>query len=411
MSLANTLVDGDTNGAFDVFVHDLQTGVTSRVSVSSAGVQANGDNGMPAISPDCRYVAFDSGADNLVDGDTNGAPGMFVHDLQTGETSRVNVSGGTPAISSGGRYVAFVSSADNLVVGDTNGKADVFVYDRLTGETSRVSISSAGAQGNNISYRPSIHTDGRYVAFDSHANSLVDGDTNGVQDVFVHDRQTGVTSRVSVSSAGVQGNNGSSSSSAAISSDGRYVAFESWADNLVDGDTNGAWDVFVHDLQTGVTSRVSVSSEGVQGNGGSSMSSFSFYGRYVTFHSEADNLVVGDTNDERDIFVHDRQTGVTSRVSVSSAGVQSNDDSYVPAISSDGRYIAFESEADNLVVGDTNDERDIFVHDRLSSKLCTGDFDVDTDVDGEDLLIQLNEDTEESLDKFAENFGRNDCPN
>ena len=395
-------------------------GITTRVSISSADVQGNNGSIYPSISSDGQYVAFSSFADNFVDDDTNGAYDVFVHDRQTGETSRVSVSsaGGqgnndsgviTP-ISSDGRYVAFASGADNLVDGDTNGVSDVFVHDRQTGETTRVSVSSAGGQGiNGGGGTPSISSDGWYVAFVSSADNLVDGDSNLRGDVFVHNRQNGETTRVSVSSAGGQGNNGSSTSSPSISSDGRYVAFESFADNLVDGDTNGAQDVFVHDRQTGETSRVSVSSAGGQGKDGSSMSSFSFDGRYVAFISPADNLVGGDTNGENDIFIHDRQTGETTRVSVSSTGGQSNDDSYLPSISSDGRYIAFESEADNLVADDTNGDRDIFVHDRLSSMLCTGDFDVDSDVDGEDLFTQVNEDTGVSLDEISENFGRDDC--
>ena len=218
----------------------------------------------------------------------------------------------------------------------------------------------------------------------------------------------GITTRVSISSADVQGNNGSIYPS--ISSDGQYVAFSSFADNFVDDDTNGAYDVFVHDRQTGETSRVSVSSAGGQGNNDSGViTPISSDGRYVAFSSGADNLVDGDTNGVSDVFVHDRQTGETTRVSVSSTGGQSNDDSYLPSISSDGRYIAFESEADNLVADDTNGDRDIFVHDRLSSMLCTGDFDVDSDVDGEDLFTQVNEDTGVSLDEISENFGRDDC--
>jgi Tol biopolymer transport system component len=172
------------------------------------------------------------------------------------------------------------------------------------GKTSRVSISSAGVQGNNGSWEPSISSDGRYVAFHSEADNLVAGDTNGINDIFVHDRQTGETSRVSISSTSVQGNN--YSWVASISSDGRFVTFHSFADNLVAGDTNGEDDIFVHDRQTGETSRVSISSAGVQGNNGSKVSSISSDGRFVAFYSWADNLVAGDTNGINDIFVHDR---------------------------------------------------------------------------------------------------------
>src|SRR6185436_2049194 len=197
-----------------------------------------------------------------------------------------------------GRYVAFDSLAGNLVPGDTNGKRDVFVRDRQAGTTTLVSISSTGTQGGADSGGPVLSGDGRYVAFWSRAAVLVPDDTNVAPDVFVHDRQTGTTIRVSVDSAGVQGNDDSYPTS--ISRDGRYVAFTSLATNLVPGDTTGAQDAFVHDLVTGSTIRVSVDSNGAGGQGGPHGSSFlpklSGDGRYVVFQSEATNLVPGDTN-------------------------------------------------------------------------------------------------------------------
>jgi Tol biopolymer transport system component len=145
--------------------------------------------------------------------------------------------------------VAFVSDATNLVANDTNGSTDVFVHDRQTGTTTRVSVDSAGVEGNGISNFPSISSDGRYVALESDADNLVADDNNGSADVFVHDLQTGTATRVSVDSAGVEGNGNSNAPS--ISADGRSVAFESDADNLVAGDTNTAPDIFVDDLQAG----------------------------------------------------------------------------------------------------------------------------------------------------------------
>jgi len=384
-SYASNLVPGDTNDASDVFVHDRLTGVTERVSVDSAGNQGSGWSEFPAISADGRYVAFESEASNLVSGDTNWVPDVFVHDRLTGATERVSVdSAGNqgnswselPAISADGRYVAFQSYAFNLVPGDTNG-ADVFVHDRQTGVTERVSVNSAGNQANSDSWSPAISADGRYVAFDSGASNLVAGDTNYALDVFVHDRQTGVTQRVSVDSAGNQGNDYSWSEFPTISADGRYVAFQSHAFNLVPGDTNDASDVFVHDRLTGVTERVSVDSAGNQGNTWSDLSAISADGRYVVFDSDASNLVSGDTNSTWDVFVHDRLTGATERVSVHSAGNEGNGSSWdrinfspyrsvVSAISADGRYVAFQSYASNLVEGDTNGANgasDVFLHD------------------------------------------------
>jgi Tol biopolymer transport system component len=368
LSGASNLVPGDTNGVDDVFVHDRLTGQTTRVSVASDGTEGNGHSESPSISADGRYVAFASYASNLVPGDTNGVMDVFVHDRLTGQTTRVSVaSDGTqgngesryPSISADGRYVAFMSYASNLVPGDTNGVMDVFVHDRLTGQTTRVSVASDGTQGNGDSVSPSISADGRYVAFMSYAYNLVPGDTNGKADVFVHDRLTGQTTRVSVASDGTQGNDGSGGAS--ISANGRYVAFVSGASNLVPGDTNGVDDVFVHDRLTGQTTRVSVASDGTQGNGDSWWPSISADGRYVAFMSWASNLVPGDTNGTWDVFVHDRLTGQTTRVSVASDGTEGNSDSIYPSISADGRYVAFQSWASNLIPRDTNGAWDVFV--------------------------------------------------
>ena len=244
-----------------------------RVSVASDGTQANDWSTRPAISADGRYVAFESQATNLVPGDTTGLGDVFVHDRDTGETKRVSIASDgtpgngvsfTPSISDGGRYVAFGSAASNLVPSDSNGTDDVFVYDRETEETERVSVPSKGGQGDRVSYGPFINADGRYVAFESQATNLVPGDTNGWGDVFVYDRETRETELVSLAFDGAQGNDISFDPS--ISADGRHVAFWSFAINLVPGDTNGKADVFVRDRQTQQTERVSLSSSGVEGD-------------------------------------------------------------------------------------------------------------------------------------------------
>lgn len=379
-------------------------GITTRVSVSSAGGQANGRSGVGAISPDGRFVALVSDASNLVSGDTNGHLDVFVHDRQTGATELISVDslGGQgndasydPEISEDGRFVAFNSRASNLVSGDRNvcltptslDCQDIFVHDRWTGVTELVSLDSAGTQANDGSFGAAISADGRFVAFSSDASSLVKGDTNGWRDVFVHDRQTGDTERVSVGSSGAQGN-WNSDGAAAISGDGRFVVFDSYASNLAPGDLGTCpvdepypvtcQDVFVRDRDTdedgvfdergGVsTSMVSVSSAGSQGNESSSVASISGDGRFVVFKSRASNLVPGDTSGD-DLFVHDFKTGATERVNADSAGNEAKGEFFTfgADISSDGRYVAFDSFASNLVPGDTNGNWDVFIRDRQS---------------------------------------------
>ena len=356
-------------------------GVTERVSVSSAGTDGNQQSERSAVSADGRFVVFVSLADNLVPGDTNNEADIFVHDRLTGTTERVSVSSREeqangdssflglfqePAISGDGRFVAFASTATNLVARDTNNAEDIFVRDRLNGTTERVSLTGSGGQANADSSFASISADGQFVAFGSFADNLVAGDTNFTSDVFVRDRLNGTTERVSVSSAGAEGN--SASDGNAISADGRFVAFESFAFNLVPGDTDdAAVDIFLRDRQNGTTEGVSLVPAGSSGLVQHSTSpAISADGRFVAFDSTESNLVPGDTNGRRDIFVRDRQTGILERVSLTDADGESNEDSFTPDISADGRFVVFGSLASNLVAGDTNQASDIFVRDRVA---------------------------------------------
>ena len=351
--------------------------VTSRVSVDSAGVQGNADVQFKnrCVSGDGRYVVFYGDASNLVPNDTNSAQDVFVRDLWLGITTLVSVdSAGVqgnyhsywPTISADGRFVAFESRATNLVPGDTNGAYDIFVHDLQTGATTRASVDSSGAQanGNSYGFGCSLSADGRYVAFGSDATNLVPGDTNGIKDFFVRDLVAGTTERVSVDSAGVEAN--ATTIEAELSADGRYVVYFSAASNLVPGDTNGVADVFLRDRAIGSTTRLSVDPAGVEGNGISRSPSMSADGRYVAYCSWATNLVPGDANSAADVFVLDRQSGTTTIASLDSSGVEGDSYSYYPSISADGRWVAFYSNATNLVPGDTNALPDVFVHDRHS---------------------------------------------
>jgi Tol biopolymer transport system component len=395
------------------------TARTTRVSVSTSQQQGDRPSWTAGISASGRFAAFTSQATDLVPGDTNDRQDAFVIDRKNGRTQRVSVSsggaqakagpnpdGGSAAlgISANGRYVLFRSDASNLVPGDTNGKMDAFVCDRATGKTRRIppaglgvyagAISANGryavlqadenvysydlrrrhllpltAGANGWSEEPAISAGGRYVAFTSIASNLVRGDTNKLPDVFVRDILTGKTTRVSVTSAGRQGTGkrySNGSNAPAISSDGRYVAFHSDMTNLVRGDTNRVFDIFVHDRVTGKTQRVSVSSTGRQANAESGGGeSFSADGRYVAFSSLATNLVAHDRNGITDVFIRDLRKHRTQLVSLGMHG-QGDDASWVglgAAFTRDGRYILFASWAANLVPGDTNSVADVFVRD------------------------------------------------
>jgi Tol biopolymer transport system component len=365
-------VPGDTNGRLDIFVRDRRAGTTRRASVSSGGIQADDACWNPALSADGRFVAFSTIATSLVPGDTNGVSDIFLRDRKTGTTRRVSlgprgVQGDGhsfyPALSADGRYVAFGSWASNLVPGDTNDTFDVFVRDLQAGITRRVNVGPGGVEANLGGTDPAVSADGRFVVFSSSATNLVPGDTNGDDDVFVRDRKAGTTRRASVGPGGVQGDN--HSYDPAMSWDGRFVAFTSFASNLAPGvGISGRSDVFVRDRRARTTTRVSVGPGGVLGIGGSYGPAISADGRLVAFESFAANLVPDDTNDLTDIFVHDRQTGTTRRVSVATGGGQSAGNSFYPTLSADGRLVAFTSHATNLVSGDTNGWSDVFVHTR-----------------------------------------------
>ena len=268
----------------------------------------------------------------------------------------------TPSISADGRYVAFASAASTLVAGDTNDAEDVFVYDRVARTTERVSVSSLGVEGDGASYGPAISADGRHVAFTSAASNLTPGDSNGEVDVFVRDLAAQTTLLVSVGPDGAMGDGPSVAPS--ISGDGLVVAFESDADTLVREDDNGTGDVFIRDLVNRVTRKLSVAGNGQQTESPSFGASVSADGRSVAFESFSSRLVPDDTNGALDVFVADLPSGSISRISLATDGGQADERSYSPSISADGRIVAFASFATNLVPGDTNGLLDVFLRRR-----------------------------------------------
>jgi Tol biopolymer transport system component len=357
LSHASNLVSGDTNIAQDAFVRDRLTGETTRVSVSSAGDQADGQSGSVAISAEGRFVVFHSGATNLVAGDTNHCEDVFVHDRRSGLTTRESVSStGDQAdqtshgasITDGGRCVAFESGAHNLVPSDIWGTLDAFVRDRWRRQTRCVTPPSTPPDVIWISWAPAISGDGHFVAF--YAGSDASHPWGGL---FVRDRWAKETRRL------VTGRRFGERIS--ITPDGRFIAFSSGTRTIVVGDTNGKDDCFVYDQAMKQATRVSVDSLGGEGNGDSRDPCISADGRFVAFSSSASNLVPGDTNGWRDVFVHDRQTGRTVRVNRGANGSQAKQPSADAAISRDGRLVAFWSYAPNLVPGDGNRFTDVFI--------------------------------------------------
>ncbi len=365
---ASDLVENDTNGGSDIFVYDRVERQVSRVSVASDGTEGNGISSSPAMSKEGRIIAFVSTSSNLVPGDDNNKADIFVHDLDTGITVLVSksssgvIGNGNSTdvfVSCEGEYIAFASDSTNLVPADVNRKRDVFVHDMSTGETKLVSKSSEGNFGNGMSKTPTIDEYGRYVSFASRANNLIADDYNHTWDIFVHDLETSETWRISEAPDGSDGN--SSSVSPTIDCHGTHVVFISYASNLVAQDNNYSADVFVYDIVADTLIRASVSSEGDEANDYTYSASIDRSGKYVVFESDATNLVPDDLNARTDIFVRDIVNGVTTRVSVAYDGAESNGYSYQPSISCDALFVSFESDATNLVLDDFNNRTDIFI--------------------------------------------------
>lgn len=357
-SNATNLVSGVT-GPGGLFIHDRITGETQLV-----GLESDAALGKPAVSASGEFVAFLTGIAYAPD-DTDHLD-VYLRDMATSEITLVsrsttgmpaNGSSGTPSISADGQVIAFDSYATNLTPINTAERQQVYVHERTTGTTTLVSIGMGVAAPNGDSYQPAVSADGRYVAFSSRASNLVPFDQNERTDAFLHDRMTGQTVCVSVDLQGLP----AGGASVSVSADGRFVAFSSSGSDLVADDTNGVSDVFVRDMLVGETVRVSISNEGLQGNGGSGGASISGDGRFVAFSSGASNLTPSDTNGASDIFVVDRDLSVIRRVSIARLGDQANQSSYEADISADGQFVAYITDATNLVFRDTNEATDVII--------------------------------------------------
>jgi Tol biopolymer transport system component len=324
------------------------------------GTPSAGAN-VPSVSLDGRYVSFQSTDDSLVLGDVNGFEDVFLRDLQTGVTELVSVAtsgaGGDGAsnvarMSPDARFVAFASTAKTIATPPQVGNArDIFLRDRTAGTTTLISVSTGGGEANGASFLPDVSDDGNRVVFESSASNLVAEDGNGKTDVFLRDLALGKTFMLSLSTSGTGGNQ--ASRNAVISADGDFVVFDSNATDLVAGDTNNKRDVFVFDVNAATLERVSLGPGGVEGDKDSRFPDISADGNLALFVSSATNLIVGDTNGWQDIFVRDRAAGITELVSKSAAGSLANYSSFGAQLSDDGRYVAISTGATNLTVPPT----------------------------------------------------------
>ncbi len=375
-SFASNLVAGDTNGHKDVFLRDRLLGTTVRCSVGDGGQQSNGRSDGAAVSDDGRWVAYFSEAANLAAGDGNGVSDVFLFDAQAGTSQLVsssvfggagNSTSSSPTMTEDGHWICFWSGASDLVGSDTNGAGDVFVFDRTTGVTFLASAHTTSGQGNGNSRTPHISRTGKFVTFASYATNFVGGDTNGLQDVFLKDLSNGTIWRVDNGGVGFDG----ASHVPVVAPGGQYVAYASDATDVVPGDTNGVRDVFLYDRFTAASQRVSVSTAGDQADGPSDDPDISSDGVWVAFESAASNLIPDDTNGWSDVFLRQRQYGWTERISRRNKGGQANSASYFGVVCADGRYTAFLSAASNLVPKDNNGVYDVFVRDR---GLSTGEL-------------------------------------
>ncbi|MEQ8767929.1 MAG: hypothetical protein RL885_28755, partial [Planctomycetota bacterium] len=377
-SKASNLISGDRNNGFDVFVHNRRHGKTELVSVAAdVSFPGNDESRHPAISANGRFVVFESKANNLVYEDSNSYSDIFLRDRihrQTHLVSRVwpgdigNNDSSLPDISGDGRWIVFQSFASNLVAGDTNGFSDIFLYDVSTRRITRISQAADGTQADRSSRQPSISDSGDWVVFTSQARNLLPTPaTDEWEDVFLYDRINGTIERVSNNPAGGVPNE--RSRLATISADGRWIVYQSAASDIVSGDTNSKWDIFLYDRITKQTRRISTSEAGIEADDHSEHAHISADGRFVAFSSSATQLVPGDFNAAPDVFLEDVQTGALRRCSLDWKDQEAPGTSYFPRVSGQGREVAFTSDASNLADGDTNGTFDVFVRDSMELTL------------------------------------------
>jgi len=360
--------DCDNDNCMDIFVRDRQNGQLEKISVDYvSGETGNGDSSGPSLSNDGRYVIFSSRASNLAgEADVGNFQDVFLHDRQEGDTrfaslsyqgKQINGDSVDGIITSDGRYIVFVSNGTNVKPGETNEWYDVYRRSLTSGEVDRISVGMNGEASNEESRAPAVSYDGRYIAFQSMASNLVPNDENGRLDIFLYDANTQVMTRVSQNSEG-EGGDGNSRRPQ-ISPTGEFVVFQSGAANLVAGDTNNVDDIFLYQVANSELRRVNLTRSNEQADAKSSSPFICQNGRFISFASES-QLIPLDENGVSDIFFYDTLDDEIQAVSVNAQGYWGNENSNRPPISRDCHWVTFASNADNLVEGDDNDSRDIF---------------------------------------------------
>lgn len=378
-SEANNLVPGDSSGTWDVFLRNLKEGTTEKISVNKNGGNANGGSfGKLSISGDGNKVVFTSNATDLVSGATIINQQVYVRLLNAANTllvsGAVSTSSGNniskdPSISGDGKYITFETKASNLVTENLNGHSAIILNRFIYGTLHLVSKPMPGKILDGDSKEATFSANDRYIVFTSDATTLINGDVNDASDIFIYDAVTDkILGIASISISGKQGNG--DSSCASISSDGRYIAFQSFADDLTLDANIGKSDIYVYDRVEKQIELITEAVSGVTGAAGnSSCPKISGDGRVVVFASVAKNLIAGDCGVDSQVFVHDRETGETKLVSMNESGEPFDNISTNASISEDGRYISFESNTSNFLPSAPNKIMQIYVYDRLSGKM------------------------------------------
>ncbi len=377
-SRATNLVTDKTTSRSDIFLYDRNTKMTTRINLAYDGSEANSSSYNPQISADGTVIAFSSTSSNLIDDDTEGLEDIFVYDRSDGTITRVSVNSDDeagdddstyPDISDDGRYIVFQSSSSNLDDEDDNGRINIFRHDRQTGKTIRVNYDFLGDISDHDCTYPVISDNGRYVAFQTYS-ALTPCDDNNDSDIFLRDINEKTTTLTSVTTYGCVANNNSYHPS--MSGEARYIAFSTYSTDLeIEDDTNHQQDVYIRDRQEMTTERVSISTNGEEGDGrsvgyGGNISSD---GRYVVFSTNSSNLIDNDGNGGYDVYARDRTTQMTTREGVGHYWQQGTGDppANTTVISANGKYIVFDSSSSGIVSGDNNGDWDIFIRDYLWS--------------------------------------------